>query len=502
MRADAHLASDAADGILVGTFLGGPQRHYYGKGPVPGRLDLIWKTPIGSGWTNRKVDNKPVVWAGAGWTGQPTLVRDGGKLALLLNGYDHKLHRYDAATGDTTWEYSFDDVVKATNTVFVNPHPSDENDRLIVTDGSRRGFDKKLGDPSISGYRAVAFGNGRELWRMPIPRTANYSQDVDASGLMLGGALYQAVEPGYVYKLDPTRTKPWGRYRKPVVLARSRLLWDKADVAAHGGEPGGSNLCIEGSPAAFGDLLYVSTGSGHIYVLRQRDLKVVWDFRIGCDIVSTPAVREDGKMLVGTKREYVDHGGAFLLDPSKPPKSAAVWWFPTKDQGIGEWNGGVVGSVAINDTYDADGTRPALAAFNSVDGSLYVVSQDETDGVAAGPHSEPYPKPKLVFSQDIGASISTPVIVGDRIVTGGYDSKVHVFQIDYATRAPKGAAGTWLTSRQGRKLFTSVHEVASFATGAGIEATPLVWKGRVYIASRDGYLYCLGDKRQTAVEQD
>ncbi|MFU8890443.1 MAG: PQQ-binding-like beta-propeller repeat protein [Anaerosomatales bacterium] len=38
----------------------------------------------------------------------------------------------------------------------------------------------------------------------------------------------------------------------------------------------------------------------------------------------------------------------------------------------------------------------------------------------------------------------------------------------------------------------SVSETAVFSGGGSFESTPLVWEGRVYIGSRDGYLYCLG----------
>ena len=37
------------------------------------------------------------------------------------------------------------------------------------------------------------------------------------------------------------------------------------------------------------------------------------------------------------ERQYVRHGGVYMLDPSKPPKSAAVWYYPAGDRGFGEW---------------------------------------------------------------------------------------------------------------------------------------------------------------------
>jgi outer membrane protein assembly factor BamB len=502
--AEERELPDDADGVKIGTFLGNAQRRYYGKGPVPERLDLIWKTRLGSGWTNRKEDGKAVLWAGTGWTGQPSLVRAAGKLSLVVNSYDHNVHRLNAADGTTVWEYGFDDVIKSSVSVFADPAAPQDARRFIVTAGSRRGFDLKAGDARIAPYRAVSFATGQELWRLRVPRTVNYSQDVDSSGLFLGGALYQAVEPGYVYKLDPFRvSRAYGK-QEPVQLRRSRTLWEPGDVTAHDGEPGGSNLCIEASPAVLGDRLYISAGSGHVYGLSMQDLSVQWDFRTGSDIDGTTVVTREGKLLVGLERQYVKHGGVYMLDPSKAPRDAVVWWFPTVDKGIAEWAGGVVGSVGINDAYDADGSRPALAAFNSVDGALYVVSQNELAGkTASGPHGEKgLPKPKLVFSDEIGGGISTPVMVDDYIITTGYDKKVHLYRIDYTDHEQGHGKGVWLKSRDGKSWYTTVREIATFTAEGPFESTPIVWKGRVYVGCRDGYLYCLGDKRQSDVESD
>jgi outer membrane protein assembly factor BamB len=31
-------------------------------------------------------------------------------------------------------------------------------------------------------------------------------------------------------------------------------------------------------------------------------------------------------------------------------------------------------------------------------------------------------------------------------------------------------------------------------SGSALESTPAVWKGKIYLGSRDGYFYCFGDK--------
>ena len=88
----------------------------------------------------------------------------------------------------------------------------------------------------------------------------------------------------------------------------------------------------------------------------------------------------------------------------------------------------------------------------------------------------------------IGGAISTPIIVDDHLIACGYDAKVHVFRIRYDD--PKGVR---LKARDGHEVRVGLKEMATFKAGA-IESTPVVWRGRIYIGSRDGFLYCLGEK--------
>ncbi|MDF1542273.1 MAG: PQQ-binding-like beta-propeller repeat protein [Anaerosomatales bacterium] len=477
------------DGIKVSTFLGDAHRRTYGRGPVPERLDLIWKARIGTGTTTGP-GGALVQWSGTGWTGQPTLVRENGRDYLLIGGYDHDLRKIDAQSGEEIWTYTFPDVIKGTNTVFAPPGAAGDPSRYIVVAGSRRGVGVPAGDPLIAPFRGVSYASGDELWRLPVPRTRSYSQDVDASALYAHGRLYAAVESGYVYALEPTATVEWERWRRPQVIARSPELYTATDIQRHGG-----NLVLESSPAISGTTLYISAGSGHVYGLDLEDLSIVWDFYIGSDLDGTVVVNADGHLLVAVEKQYIaGPGGVYLLDPTKPPDDAVVWYFPTEDRSIGEWLGGVIGSVAIDDATDPDRIRPPLAAFNSVDGYLYVVSQDLVDGTTIGPNRESdLPRPVLVHREYIGGAISTPVIVGDSIVTAGYDGRVRVLRVETEPAEEDGDGdGVLLRARDGSWHRVSVSETAVFSGGGSFESTPLVWEGRVYIGSRDGYLYCLG----------
>ena len=482
----------SGDGVKISTFLGGALRRSYGIGPAPSRLGLVWKVKLGSGQTQRKIDNKLVWWAGSGWTGQCTVVRDKGRDYLLIGGYDHNLHKIDAVTGKVVWQCAFADVIKSTNTVIANPHPTSDADRLIVVAGSRRGSNLSVGDPKIAPYRAVSFTTGKELWRLPIPKTANYSQDVDSSGLMYNGVLYIAVEPGYVYALDPFTTTKVGDHREPKVLVRSKELFTAADAKAHP-DLGQANVAIEASPSRIGDILYIASGSGHVYGLKLPSLDIVWDFRTGSDIDGSSVVGSDGMLLQSIEKEYVkERGGVYEFDPTKAPADSPLWYSPTDGRGISEWEDGVVGSVAVNDESNRDGKYPRLAAFISVDGSVRVIARDtltsKTSHAPGAPNA--LKVPVQVFKGYVGAGISTPIIVGDSIVAAGYDKRVHLYRITYgASRA--GAKGA-LRSPSGEYWTISVAQASTFTAGGPFESTPIVWGGRVYIGCRDGYLYCLG----------
>lgn len=469
-----------ADGIKVATFLGDETRRFYGMGPVPEKLEVIWRTSIGSGTTGGTASSSGMVqWAGTGWTGQPALVREGGKLYLIVGGFDHNLVKIDAETGKEIWAYTFDDVIKGSPTVFRMP----DTGKLAVVCGSRRGFPRAMSDPSIAPVRCVDFETGEELWRLTAPPSRSYSRDADSSPIMIGDTLYVAIETGHVYAVDPTQTEERGGHRWPKILAERLLIGDER-AASHGG-----NRVLESSPSVIGDTIYLASGAGHVYGLDKSDLSVVWDYWIGSDLDGSPVTTSDGHILQAVEKQYIPgNGGVLKLDPRKPADEALVWFFPTGNRTFADWQGGVIGSVSVNDAYGSDRSRPALAAFTAIDGNLYVVSQDETEGTVSGPQGQAgLPTPKLVFKDNVGGGISTPIMVDDYIIQGGYGARMNVYRIDY-----QAEGGVPLKDRAGNQWSVGVTQVASFPAGS-FESTPIVWQGRIYVGSRDGSFYGLGD---------
>ncbi|MBN1150069.1 hypothetical protein JXA84_02480 [candidate division WOR-3 bacterium] len=453
--------------IINGTFLGGEGRNYYGENP-PDRLDVIWKTVLGTG-TTRVGSSGERRWSGSGWTGQPLMVKHGETYYIIQGAFDHNLKKIRAETGELVWQYRFDDVIKGTGTVVLMPWIGDSVNSVFIVQGSRLGTSNSLQSSIVPSLRAVSFFTGEELWRFNVKRTDSYSRDADGSGIMIDSLFYIGLENGIftVLNPDPTRLETRDGIPQPQIV-KEIFLYEESDRQKHGG-----NLVVESSVSRIGKTLYICAGSGHVYGIDVESKEIVWDYFIGSDIDASPVVTYDSCLLVSIEKQYIPgKGGVFKLDPSKPPDSSVVWFFPTGNKNFADWRGGVVGSCAVNDRYRSYG-YPALAAFTGIDGNVYVVQHDSLDpegkkAVSPDGFAE-FPLPKIVFSDYIGPSIATPLLFESKLIVPSYN-------------------GLFLYSWTPNLNFFLLDK---FTTG--FESTPFVWDRRIYIGSRDGYLYCFGE---------
>ena len=188
--------------VINGTFLGCWQRNYYGD-QAPEKLDVIWRTYLGKGKTiiSKTIGEKE--WAGSGWTGQPLLIKENGKLILFQGAFDHHLKKIDAETGGVIWQYAFDDVIKGTATIWQNPGAVNEAERIVLLQGSRRGIDKDLYSRIVPSFRGISGITGQELWRLNVRQTPSYSRDVDGSALIVQDTAYIGLENALFIKFDP-----------------------------------------------------------------------------------------------------------------------------------------------------------------------------------------------------------------------------------------------------------------------------------------------------------
>lgn len=449
--------------IIIPTFLGSDQRNYYGN-TAPSALNVIWRHYLGQGETviSRRLGSR--IWAGAGWTGQPLYVIEDSIPYLIQGAYDHHLKKIDARNGKLLWQYKFDDVVKGTGTVWINPHARNRSEEVIIFQGSRLGVGNFLDTKHIPSYRAISFATGEELWRLDVKWTDSYSRDVDGSALVINDTLYIGLENSLFTLLNPLPQYASTRdgMLQPHIYSE-HLLYRQEDVIRHN-----RNVVTEGSVSRLGNHFFIASGSGRVFRYNSTTGQLDWEFFIGSDIDGTAIVTSDSCILVSIEKQYIKgRGGVVKLDPRKGPSEAVVWFHPTEDADFNTWEGGIVGSVGVTDAYNSQ----SLAAFVGIDGYLYVVDHKSLTEhkELAWDNKTHYNTPKLVFKTRVGPSISTPIFSENRLVVAGYN-------------------GIYLYSYDEENNFNLL---ARYNTT--FEATPIFMDGKIFVASRDGYLYCFGD---------
>lgn len=471
---DTNKASEIARPFLLPeyqlinpTFLGNFERNYYGN-IAPDTLRVLWKHYLGKGKTviSRKAGERE--WAGAGWTGQPLMVQEDTNLFIIQGAYDHNLKKINAINGSLVWQYKYDDVIKGTGTIWENPDSTEPENKLVILQGSRLGVGNYLDSKHIPSYRAISYFTGKELWRLDVKWTRSYSRDVDGSALIHKDTAYLAFENSLFTKFNPDykQAAMKDNMLQPAIYKETKF-YTESDEKVHGG-----NLVSESSPCILDSIIYTASGTGHIFGFSLREDTITWDFFIGSDIDGSAVITQDSCLIITIEKQYISgKGGVMKLDPRKPPKDAVIWFFPTEDVEFASWEGGVIGSASTNDLTRTD-SMPYLAAFTAIDGHLYVVDYMQIDSTKKidGPNlKNKYFKPKLIFKYKTGASISTPIIVGNKIIAAGYGG-LYLFHFDCDNKF---------------KLLDK--------HGGTYESTPFVHNQRIYVPSRNGYFYCLGN---------
>lgn len=450
--------------FINATFLGNENRTYYGS-DAPDELELIWKQFLGKGITviSRSLGEKE--WMGAGWTGQPLMVEEEGELYLIQGAFDHHLKKIRARDGELIWQYAFDDVVKGTGSLWRHPDPRSAEEAVLILQGSRLGTHHFLDAKYIPSYRAISLLNGKEQWRLDVKYTGSYSRDVDASALVYDDLAYIGLENSLFTVLDPRPEKAEIRdgMKQPLVLEEHRL-YEMDDLKKHR-----NNIVTEGSPCRIGDHIYIPSGSGWVWGYNLKSRNLDWRFYVGSDMDGSAVATPDSCLLISVEKQYIrGEGGILKLDPRKTGTEAVCWFFPTGSVEFAGWQGGVIGSAAVSAEHFS-GLN--LVAFTAIDGHFYVVDLQETGPEKTlGPDSlTRYPKPRMHYKAKTGESIATPLFVEDKLLVPGY-------------------GGLWLYQYDEQGNFQLLDRF-----NAIFEATPFVYEKKIYIASRDGYLYCLGN---------
>ncbi len=454
---------DAQVRALVGTYLGDNQRNFYGD-RAPSKLRVKWKTNLGSGKTMFGIGDVRH-WKGAGWTGQPLVIQEGGELFLVQGTLSHHLKKIRARDGKVVWSTSVGDVIKGTPTFMDVGGP--EESRYVLIVGSRSGYGQHWRNGTAYSLHGISYLTGKILWRHNSAATVSNSRDCDASAVVLGRKAAIPLENGFftLFSPDVRQARSTGGIPELRVKKQYRLFRE-TDRKLYGSE-----LATESSPTMVGGKAYVAAGVGRVYACGFGMFGGASEkLDIGGDLNGSMPLTNDRHLLLGVEKQFIaGQGGVVKFSTSGKVK----WFYPLPNRKWYTWEGGVVGSPAVNHRYRSGVSRD-LACFVGVDGNLTLVNHQklEPGKVNWGPKRQrQFPAPKVLDVVKLPqGSISTPLFLGDKIIVG-YDNGMDLYQV-----TPEGKM-----VRLDR------------LSGPMFDATPVVWGGRVYAGSKNGYLYCLGD---------
>lgn len=465
-----RLGAGVVEGMLA--FRGNATRTAYGLGPVPTAPQVRWRYPerpmcsteplapgeaaapeVAGATTSdgaaapREGTSEGKRWCGIGWTGQP-LLRElpDGRTEIVVGAYDGAVHFVDADTGRPTREpFRTGQMVKGTETLDPDGFP-------LLYVGSRDGF-----------LRVVALDREvpTELWRLGRHPQGVWNDDWDANPIVLDDVLHAAGEDSWFRMVRLRRAYgPDGLVTvDPSVLVEVPGFDDTLFAAI-----GDRNVSIESSPAVTADRVYWVNSGGRVMGIDRRaalvgEVRIVLDVWLGDDADASIVIDRDGALYVALEYERGlerarEVGQLVKLDPARPD-DPIVWGVavPPRDDLPGD-AGGIWATPAIHGEHLYVTTHP---------GDLLVI--DRRDG-------------RVVHRERIGHhEWSSPAVVADpdgslRLVVGTCASPgITVHDLSDPTRP---------------------FELGRVRLPGCVESTPIVWKGRIYVGSRDGFLYGLG----------
>ena len=425
------------------TFRGNPTRSWYGVGPVPrAEPQVLWRFPESGGLCHESSNRgETKVWCGTGWTGQPNIwERPDGSTWMAFGSYAAAFHFLDPATGQRLLpDLETGDINKGSATVDPDGFP-------LYYAGSR---DNKL--------RVIALDRGEPevLWSLAHDALGPimWNSDWDGAPLVLGDYLFEGGENSRFYIVKLNR----GYGADGLVTVNPEVVfhaagWDDELLGAIGD----NEVSIESSVTISGNVVYFANSGGLVQgwdisgLTSGQEPQRVFRYWMGDDVDATIAADAEGFLYIGAEVQRFtgrtdDVGGTFVkLDPRNPDNPLVWSWAGGTDEGAGIWSSAaIVGDVVITSTNDGR-----------------VVALDRATGGE-------------VWQLQIGGQAwPSPVVVDGVMLVGDCDGYLYAYDV----ADPRATPGLLWT-----KKFDGC-----------LEATPTVWKGRIYLGSRDVGFYALG----------
>lgn len=344
------------------------------------------------------------LWQGLGWTGQPAIAEEQGRWMVYAASLDGFVYKLDLYTGELLLKSEQNfNIMKSSPTL---------TERYLL-----------IG----SWDNAMHILDRQTLQRIHYEEavyTPSASYDFDGSAAVEKEYAYFAGEDGYIRKisLQPPFERVW---LFPDTAPRSPFLYK--DVKPYVG--------IESSVAVHGDTVIVGSGRGKVYYLDKNSGFLLAEFETGDDTDSSPLVDPaTGDVYIGKQRDFTDRpGGLYKLGPD----GRELWFFPVDATGI----------------YSSAAFYGNTVLVTADDGYLYAVYKESGDEAWKAPMP--------------ANSWSSPVVIGDRVLTADYAGALTLFDAATGLRI-------WHKRLPGY-----------------IVATPAVWGGIIVVGCRDGYIYAL-----------
>ena len=420
-----------------------PTHTYYGEGPLPTHPRLLWRFPRKPMCSESSAGEETKIWCGTGWTGQPVVwERPDGVTEVIVGAFDRAVHFINAETGRRTRpDFRTGDIIKGSVTLDPDGDP-------LLYFGSR---DNKL--------RILALDRARplELWRIDAGFVPGmWNNDWDSSPVVKNDILYEGGENGYLFAFRLHRDyDEAGKVSVSPELLLAHRGWTDELLE----EIGDHNVSIENSVALFGDRLYFANSGGRVVGLDISNISagrapVVFDYWVGDDVDASIVVDQEGMLYVAVELERFlprseELGQLLKLDPTTP-EYPVVWSLPFPPS-LDDYRGGIWSTPALSG-------RVLYVTTNS--GLLAAVDRDNG---------------QILFIEDLGPHAwSSPVVVGENLLVATCDGEIRNYFIADPSKP-------------------ILHWSVNIPTKACIESTPAVWKGRIIVGARDGFIYAFGD---------
>lgn len=446
-------------------FRGNPSRTFYGTGPVPRLMPkTMWRYPDKPMCAESCVGKSCKQWCGLGWTGQPAVYeRPDGITEVIFGAYDRQVHFVDAATGKPTRQpFPTGDIIKGSVTVDPDGFP-------LLYFGSR---DNK--------YRILALDRDvpTEIFHLNGNRVRKrmWNDDWDSNGAIVNDRLFIGGENSwfYVVKLNRARDAQGKVKIEPAIEVEMPGWTDEMLEMLHP-EKRDTMVSIESSPVVFGNRVYWTNSGGMVVGVdwtrvRNKQAEIVFTFWTGDDVDSTPVIDEKGHLYISVQKELengrvgrasrnrVEEIGQLIkLDPLNP-MNPLVWSvaIPSKREGD---KGGIWSTPALD-------LKRGWLIVTTHPGDLLAV--DRNTG-------------REIWRTRLGHhEWSSPLVIGDSLIVGRcLHSGIQAYDLGVRTHSGEVPPLSWTTQ----------------APRGCIESTPTMWRGRLYVGSRDGYFYGLAAEK-------